>query len=121
MILDDVKDEIKTSEETEKAAVEAFEKLMSDINTSIEDANKVISDLKGDIATSEEEITLQMEAKTDSKKELDTALEAITSAEPGCNFIGLNFEVRTKNRQLEIDGLLKAKTILQGGSFATPE
>merc|ERR1719375_443591 len=121
MILDDVKDEIEKSKQAEKDAIKAFEELKTDIENSIKAANEAISDLEKKVAESEEAIVEQMTTKTDAKKELDGIIEGIMSAEPGCNFMTINFEVRTKNRQLEIDGLLKAKAILTGGSFEEPE
>merc|ERR1719281_907122 len=121
MILEDVKDEIEKSKQAEKDAIKAFEELKTDIENSIKAANEAISDLEKKIAESEEAIVEQMTTKTDAKKELDGIIEGIMSAEPGCNFMTINFEVRTKNRQLEIDGLLKAKAILTGGSFEEPE
>jgi len=121
LILEDVKDEIEKSKQAEKDAIKAFEELKKDIEDSIAAANEAIKDLEGKIAESEEEITTQMETKQDAKRELDSVIKSIFTAEPGCNFIGLNFDVRVKNRQLEIDGLLKAKTILEGGAFTKPK
>jgi len=121
MILDDVKADIKKSTEAEEAAVKAFEQLKEDTEGAIKAANQAIEDLKGDIADSEQTITDETSDKQDNKKSLDATLKEIESAEPGCNFIGINLEVRTRNRQLEIDGLLKAKTILEGGAFTPPE
>jgi len=36
---------------------------------------------------------------------------------PGCDFIAMHFKMRLTNRQLEKDGLLKAKAILMGAKF----
>jgi hypothetical protein len=121
MILDDVKDDIKKSEEAEKAAVEAFEKLKADLEAAIKDANEAIADFEKKVAESETEIEDQTSAKQDSKKNLDSTLKEIASQEPGCNFMTINFATRTVNRKMEIDGLLKAKTILEGGAFTAPE
>ena len=44
---------------------------------------------------------------------LTDTVKVIESKRPGCNFITVNFQLRKSNRQIEIDGLLKAKTILQ--------
>jgi len=118
MILADVKEDIKKSDEAEEAAIKTFEDLEADIEAALKDAQEAIEDLNGKVADAEQAITDQTTAKQDSKKSLDSTIKEIKSQEPGCNYISINFEVRAKNRQLEIDGLLKAKTILQGGSFA---
>ena len=36
---------------------------------------------------------------------------------PGCDFIAMNFNIRLTNRQMEVDGLKKAKSILQGAEY----
>jgi len=45
-------------------------------------------------------------------------MQKMADAEVGCDYIALNFEVRKKNRDTELDGLMKAKAILEGGSFS---
>jgi len=117
MILDDVKDDIAKAEEAEKAAVEAFEKFKTDTENSIKLAQETITDLETKVAGAEKVIVEQKTIKEDTLKTLKASIEEIQAAEPGCNFMTVNFEVRSKNRQLEIDGLLKAKAILTGGSF----
>jgi len=118
MILDDVKDDIAKADKAEEDAVKAFEALKADIEEAIKDANEAISDFNDKIADSEETITEETTTKKDNKKSLDSVIKEIQSQEPGCNYMAINFGIRVKNRQLEIDGLLKAKTILEGGSFS---
>merc|ERR1719335_439784 len=103
MILEDVEKDIKKADEEEKAAIEA--------------AQKAIEDMKGDIAEAEKTIQEQIDMKTKTKKTLEAVMAEIKALEPGCDFVAVNFGVRAKNRQLEIDGLLKAKAILQGAAF----
>jgi len=122
MILEDVEADIKKADEEEKAAIEEFEKMKEDTEKSIEAASKAIEDMKGDIADAEKAVEEKIEEKTDAKKTLDAIMEEIKVIEPGCDFVAVNIDVRTKNRQLEIDGLLKAKAILEGAAFGkTPE
>jgi len=117
MILEDVEKDIKKADEEEKAAIEEFEKFKEDTEKSIEAAEKAIDDMKGDIADAETAIEEQVEVKTKAKNTLDSIMEEIKVITPGCDFIAVNIEVRAKNRQLEIDGLLKAKAILEGAAF----
>merc|ERR1719198_2757837 len=51
------------------------------------------------------------------KGELDNLLDKIAEINPNCEYYEVNYPMRTKNRQIEIDGLNKAKAILQGGVF----
>jgi len=54
----------------------------------------------------------------DTKKgELDSTLENIASINPNCEYFEVNYPMRRSNRQIEIDGLNKAKAILEGGVF----
>jgi len=53
--------------------------------------------------------------------QFDAVLQKIADATPGCDYLTLNDELRLKNRQIEIDGLVKAKAILQGGEFLSLE
>ena len=53
----------------------------------------------------------------DKQDSLDATLEKIKDSTPGCDVIAVHFELRSKSRQIEIDGLDKAKAILKGAAF----
>merc|ERR1719252_233920 len=91
--------------------------MKKDTEEAIAAAQKAIEDYKGEIADAETAIEEAINAKTKAKGTLDAVMEEIKVMEPGCDFVAVNFDVRTKNRQLEIDGLLKAKAILEGAAF----
>jgi hypothetical protein len=60
----------------------------------------------------------ETEKERDTKKgDLDVVLEKIASINPNCEYFEVNYPMRRTNRQIEIDGLAKAKAILQGGVF----
>jgi len=117
MILEDVEADIEKATKAEEKAIEEYNAFKKDTEASIEANQKAIEDMKGEIAECESTIEDTKEEKNSAKGNLDSVMEEIKVAEPGCEFITVNFPVRTKNRQMEIDGLLKAKAILQGGSF----
>jgi hypothetical protein len=54
------------------------------------------------------------------KEEIKALLESMADAAKGCDYFLVNYEVRRKNRQIELDGLNNAKAILQGAVFGTP-
>merc|ERR1719409_518730 len=95
-----------------------YEELKSDLETQIVDLQTGISDLEGTKSEKESEAQTAVEERITQKEQLGAVMEKIKAAEPGCDFIAVNFEIRTKNRQTEIDGLVKAKAILQGADFA---
>merc|ERR1719215_1310295 len=51
------------------------------------------------------------------KGELNAVLKTIKDIDPNCEYYEVNYPMRRKNRQIEIDGLEKAKAILKGGKF----
>ena len=117
MIAEDIEADIKKADDAEKTAIKEYEAFKKDTEESIEANKKAIEDMKGEIAKCEKKIAETIEERDSAKGELDSVLDEIKKAEPGCNFMTINFDVRAKNRQMEIDGLLKAKAILQGGNF----
>jgi len=94
---------------------------VEDTKNAIKANQKAINDMTEEIAECEQKIESAKEERTTAKGTLDSVMEEIKVAEPGCEFITVNFETRKTNRQMEIDGLLKAKAILEGGSFDAPD
>jgi hypothetical protein len=117
MIHEDIlKDQTKSKADEDKAE-QTFQDFKTNSETQIqalEDANSDLTDTKGqkegDISTAKE----QRGAKHD---ELNAVIAKINDATPSCVYTTINYPVRLKNRQVEIDGLEKAKAILQGGEF----
>merc|ERR1719215_1698943 len=117
MIHEDImKDKTKAKADEDKAeeTFQSFKKNSETQISSLEDANSELTDTKGqkesDISTAKE----QRGAKHD---ELNAVIAKINDATPSCVYTTINYPVRLKNRQVEIDGLEKAKAILQGGEF----
>merc|ERR1719498_1617537 len=66
-----------------------------------------------------EESKVETQKQRGTKKgELDAVLKKIEDINPNCEYFEVNYPLRRKNRQIEIDGLVKAKAILQGGKFS---
>jgi len=117
MIHEDINKDKTKSKADEDKAEETFQAFKTNSETQIqalEDANSDLTDTKGqkegDISTAKE----QRGAKHD---ELNAVIAKINDATPSCVYTTINYPVRLKNRQVEIDGLEKAKAILQGGEF----
>merc|ERR1719221_794558 len=68
----------------------------------------------GDAETSR---TATKEQRSTKKGELDAILTKIADINPNCEYFEVNYVLRRKNRQIELDGLQKAKAILEGGVF----
>eukprot|EP00746_Dinoflagellata_sp_MGD_P160897 gnl/MRDRNA2_/MRDRNA2_87848_c0_seq1.p1 gnl/MRDRNA2_/MRDRNA2_87848_c0~~gnl/MRDRNA2_/MRDRNA2_87848_c0_seq1.p1 ORF type:complete len:722 (-),score=258.13 gnl/MRDRNA2_/MRDRNA2_87848_c0_seq1:35-2116(-) len=118
LIKEDIEADIEKNTKAEEESQKAYDQLKEDTETAITDEEKTIEDAKSVIADAEEEMVNQKKIKDEKHETLTATIEQIKSAEPGCNFMAVNFQIRTTNRHLEIDGLKKAKAILEGGDFS---
>jgi len=109
----DIEDDIKEAEKTEEEAVKAFEKLKEDTEKSIEDEKSAITDAEGIISESKDEVSNQEGIIKEKTKLLEAVVKELKDAKEGCDFICVNFKVRKENREIEIEGLKKAKEILE--------
>lgn len=121
MISEDIQKDIDKATAGEEKAIEEFTKVKTDLEAAIEDGNTLISEYEGTKSTKEEEVATTEGDRTSKNGELGAVMDKIKAAEPGCDFFMVNYPVRTTNRQIELDGLVKAKAILSGASFAAPE
>jgi len=103
-------DEAQTSYDKARTAFEVQEKALK----------KSIGGLEGTIGAKETEVETTTKSRGTKAGELGATMKKIKDADPGCNYIEVNYPLRVKNRQIEVDGLLKAKAILSGGSFTKP-
>merc|ERR1719272_1139389 len=98
----------------------AFDKAFAAFEEQEKDLLKTIGSLEGQIGEREKKVETTIKSRGTKKGELDATLKKISNADPGCNYIEVNYPVRVKNRQVEVDGLLKARAILKGAAFAKP-
>jgi len=113
---DIIKDKTKAKADEDKAE-ETFQSFKTNSETQIqalEDANSDLTDTKGE---KESDISTAKEQRGAKHDELNAVIAKINDATPSCVYTTINYPVRLKNRQVEIDGLEKAKAILQGGEF----
>jgi Trp operon repressor len=117
MIAKDIENDIAKGDKQEEEAVTNYDKLVADIEAGIGAKEKTKSDLEGEMASDEGSRTEEEGTKATSKEELDSTLGYLKEIAAGCDFMAMNFDKRLKNRQLESDGLKKAKAILEGATF----
>jgi len=116
MILEDVEADIEKGKKNEKESIEEYEKFKKETEASIEANQKTIEDHKGEVAECEKTIESTKSDRLSAKGSLDSVMKEIFVKAPNCEFMTVNFPTRIKNRQMEIDGLLKAKTILSAAA-----
>lgn len=118
LLRDDIQRDITSADTNEATAIQEFTKEKSDLEAAIAAANTAISDYKNVKATAEQEAITKTTERDGKKAELDSTMLELKALQPGCDFLLVNFQVRTKKRQIEIDGLKKAKAVLQGATFS---
>jgi len=121
-IMEMVHEDIKKDRADAKADEDSAEKEYQDFKKDSEDK---IKSLTGDKEATEKKMGNAETDKSNTEKEratkkgeLDNLLDKIAEINPNCEYFEVNYPMRTKNRQIEIDGLNKAKAILKGGVFA---
>jgi hypothetical protein len=104
----------KADEDKSQAEYDAFKKdseeHMEELMSEKEDTEKEMGDAEV-MKTDTEKVRLT------KKADLDSVLTTIHDINPNCEYFMVNYVMRYKNRHIEIDGLQKAKAILEGGSF----
>lgn len=101
----------------EDAAIASYEKFLHDSETMREALVTDKSTLEGNFATQ-----VGLQKTTENGRDalqavMNSEWKTIRELEPGCAYYTINYKMRIENRQIEVDGLNKAKTYLQGGAF----
>merc|ERR1719277_1521890 len=117
MTMEDIEKDISHAKANEDEAETEYKEFKKDSEDTIKELGDAITDLESAKGEKEGKISDTAETRIDSKKELKATMKTIKGAEPGCDYLSINYPVRMKARQTETDGLLKAKAILQGGKF----
>jgi len=117
LISSDITKDIAKATTDEETAVKAYDALCADIDASVASLEGTKSDLEGTMADDEGSMVAEKGERTTNQEDLDSTLAFLKEIAPGCDFIAVNFNTRLTNRQAEVDGLEKAKAILQGANF----
>merc|ERR1740138_1929954 len=121
MLGEDILSDQAKAKKAEDASQAAFDTFKTETEASIGSLAAEISRLQGVVAGKEEEIEQETGLRAATKKELASVMATIKDAEPGCDYFCINYPLRLSNRQIEIDGLRKAKAILEGATFDAPD
>mmetsp|Transcript_9975 Transcript_9975/g.14930 ORF Transcript_9975/g.14930 Transcript_9975/m.14930 type:complete len:540 (+) Transcript_9975:2-1621(+) len=117
MIHQDILKDIATADSEEAAAVALFEKTEQEIKASITALNAEILSLTGEKGEAETDREDNIAERAGTSGELKAVMARISDTSGYCDYFTINYPVRTSNRQIEIDGLNKAKQILSGAKF----
>jgi hypothetical protein len=117
MINEDILKDAEKARTEEEEDQKAFKEFETNTNAQIKAKKDDNSNLEGEKGDKESDVSDNKKDRLSEKNSLDAVLQKISDATPGCDYLTINYDVRLKNRQIEIDGLVKAKAILQGGEF----
>jgi len=117
MIKEDILKDIAKADKEEADAQALYDKTKTALETEKTDLKAEILTAEGEKGDAEGDVEDNKEGRSTKRGELEIVMKKIKDAEPGCAFFQINYPLRVRNRQVEIDGLTKAKAILSGGKF----
>jgi len=117
LIVEDIQKDMSKAASEEEEAAKAFKQGKEEFEAQKTGLDSDIATLGGTKGSKEEDIQGTKTTRKTQKQELDNYMQKMADAEVGCDYIAINFGIRKKNRDVEIDGLSKAKAILEGGAF----
>jgi len=117
MIHADIMADIAKADREEREAVTLYTTTKTNLENERTELQTSVGQLTIEAGGHQTDITTALQGRGTKKGELSAVMERISGAAPDCDFIAINFHVRSQNRQIEIDGLEKAKAILSGAVF----
>jgi len=117
MVRDDIIKDRKDAKADEDSAASEFAAFKKDSDSTFKDLRDEERATSKDMGKAETEKTQTERQRRNQKKKLNNVLDTIQQINPNCEYYEVNYPMRTKNRQIEIDGLNKAMAILEGGEF----
>jgi len=117
VIEDDVQKDIATAKAAEKKAKSKYDTFKKETEKIIKELSDAVKDLLEAQGDKEDDVAAQGKERIGKNKELAGVMKTIEDANPGCEYLTIAYPKKLKNRQIEIDGLRKAKGILQGAKF----
>jgi len=121
MIHSDILKDVSKAVKEEAAALALYTTTKTDLENERTGLTTSIGELTTARSTAEGDVETNVQSRSTKHGELQVVLKKIADASPGCDFININFGLRSQNRQIETDGLQKAKAILSGGAFDAPD
>merc|ERR1719491_1609920 len=119
MVHEDITKDRSKAKADEDDAQGSFDKFKADSEKEIKELGKQIDSLKGLQGKKETDHGNTKDERRTKKGELNAVLTKMADIAPNCEYFAVNYKLRASNRAIELDGLIKAKAILQGGTFAT--
>merc|ERR1719443_1351329 len=118
MVHEDIKKDRADAKADEDSAQKEYDEFKKDSEDKMKALKKEKEETEKRMGNAETDKSNTEKSRGTKKGELDALLDKIAEINPNCEYFEVNYPMRRKNRQIEIDGLQKAKAILQGGVFS---
>merc|ERR1719421_1286775 len=117
MIKEDIeRDRAKAAAEEEQAQKE-YDTFMEESKGQIKELSSAISKLEESHGEKAQEVQETKDERLSEKQNLDAIMATLKDLAANCDYMAIHFPIRVKDRDVEIDGLIKAKSILQGAAY----
>jgi len=116
-IKEDIQHDMDKSKKEEDDSVAAYAAYKLANEKTQQEKKDLVGTMEGQIADFQEEIGNKKDEVGADTNSLQGTLDVLKEITPGCDFIATQIETRVDNRNAELDGLHKAKAILQGANF----
>merc|ERR1719215_940893 len=117
MVREDIIKDRADAKADEDASQTEFDNYKKDSEAKTKELNADKDRTEKDMGKAETKKTDTERQRRTQKGELNAVLKKIRDIDPNCEYYEVNYPMRRKNRQIEIDGLDKAMAILKGGAF----
>merc|ERR1719473_2191738 len=117
MVHEDIVKDRKDAKADEDSSQQEYDDFKKDSEDRMKALKKEKEETEKRMGNAETDKSNTEKSRGTKKGELDALLDKIAEINPNCEYFEVNYPMRRKNRQIEIDGLQKAKAILQGGVF----
>jgi len=115
MIEEDIQKDVDNATTAMKHSEKEFDDFKKDTDKDVQGQEDMINKKKELSSNTKDDLDENVGTIKTKKEMVDSLISEIASKRAGgCDFISVNIELLKKNRNLEVDGLKKAKAILQG-------
>jgi len=117
MVHEDMVKDRATAKAEEDQSQAAFDKFKKESNDQMNELNADMNKMEGTKGKAQSDKKDTNKARDTKAGELAAVMKLMKDINPNCEYYEVNYPLRRDNRQLELDGLNKAKAILNGGTF----
>jgi chromosome segregation ATPase len=118
LLVADLEKEMHEAQMDEKAAQQAYEKMMEDAAAKRAADSKLLAQLEAALADLRAELQKQQETKVDDTKDLTDTKKYLNALHAECDWLLKYYDARKEARTSEIESLKNAKAVLNGADYS---